>query len=111
MVYITDYHVSRLTLLSAFDEGITFGDYAFIMVQLDQETFIRNQGIRQQYYLLPGVPNERLCDYYQALESVIIVEIKPTDAKNQSFRYFGERVETKFNNSVFPHPKLPVSLF
>ena len=111
MVYITDYRVSRLTLLHAFDEGMTFGDYAFIMVQLDQETFIRNQGIREQYYLLPDVPPNRTCDYHQALESVIVVEIKPTDAQNQSFKYFGERVTTKFNNSVFPRPRLPVSLF
>ena len=110
VVYITDYLAGRVTLLYAYDEGITLGDYAFIMVQLDQQRFIQNQGIPEQYYLLPDVT--RFCDYYQALESVIVVEIKPTDAQNQSFKYFEERVKTKlFDNSSFPPVSLPVSLF
>ena len=111
MIFISDYRVSRRTLLYAHDQGMTSGDYAFIMLQLNQEQFMRNQRIPQQYYLLGSIPDDRVCDYYEALEPVIVVEIKPTDTKNMTFRDFGEQVKTKFGDPIFDNITLPVSYF
>lgn len=93
--------MSRETLLYAYDEGMTNGDHVFIMLQLEQNQFIINQRNPALYHLLPGVIH-RLCDYFQALEAVIVVEIKLTDSANNTFADFEKKVTEKFNDTIFP---------
>ena len=93
--------MSREILLHAYDEGMTNGDYVFIMLQLEQKQFIINQRNPAQYHLYPGV-EDRLCDHFQALEAVIVVEIKPTDSSNNTFADFEKQVSERFNDSIFP---------
>ena len=93
--------MSREILLYAYNEGMTNGDHVFIMLQLEQKQFIINQRIPAQYHLFPGV-RDRLCDYFQALEAVIVVEIKPTDSANNTFVDFAKQVSERFNDPIFP---------
>ena len=93
--------MSRETLLYAYEEGMTTGDYVFIMLQLDQNQFIINQRIPEQYHLFPGVMH-RLCNYFQALEAVIVVEIKLADSANNTFADFAKQLTEKFNDPIFP---------
>ena len=88
-------------LLHAYDEGMTNGDYVFIMLQLEQKQFIVNQRIPAQYHLFP-VAKDRRCDYFQALEAVIVVEIKPMDSTNNTFVDFEKQVSERFNDPIFP---------
>ena len=96
--------MSRETLLYAYDEGMTTGDHVFIMLQLEQNQFIINQRIPEQYHLFPGV-ERRLCNYFQALEAVIVVEIKLADSANNTFADFAKQVTEKFNDPIFPSRK------
>lgn len=103
LLFITNYRVSHEILLHAYDEGMTNGDYVFIMLQLEQKQFIVNQRIPAQYHLFP-VDDDRRCDYFQALEAVIVVEIKPMDSANNTFADFEKQLSEKFNDSIFPSP-------
>lgn len=109
-LFITNYRVSREILLHAYDEGMTNGDYVFIMLQLEQEQFIINQRIPAQYHLFPGV-EDRLCDHFQALEAVIVVEIKPTDSANNTFADFEKQVSERFNDPIFPEKVRELEIF
>ena len=93
----------------AYDEGMTTGDHVFIMLQLELEQFILNQKNPEQYHLAPPTNNRTVCDYFQALEAVIIVEVKVVDAANTSFTEFEDQVKKKFHDPVFPARK-PVSV-
>ena len=110
MVFISNYLVGRRTLLTAFDEDMTDGEYAFIMLQLDQQQFINNQLRKAQYYVTSDVPFDRTCDYYQAMESVIVLEIEPTEAKNETHEAFDKQVRKKFQDPTFPLQNFSVSL-
>ena len=101
LLFITNYRVSHEILLHAYDEGMTNGDYVFIMLQLEQKQFIVNQRIPAQYHLFPVVEDRR-CDYFQALEAVIVVEIKPMDSANNTFADFEKQVSERFNDPIFP---------
>ena len=104
ILFITDYRVSRETLLSAYNLNMTTGDYAFIMLQLEQKQSIINQKNPEQYHLFPNVMH-KLCDYFQALEAVIVVEIKLADSANNTFADFAKQVTEKFNDPIFPSPQ------
>ena len=93
--------MSRETLLYAYDEGMTTGDHVFIMLQLEQNQFIIKQRNPVQYHLIPGVEH-RLCNYFQALEAVIVVEIKLADSANNTFTDFEKQLTEKFNDPIFP---------
>ena len=93
--------MSRETLLYAHNENMTTGDYVFIMLQLEQKQFIINQRTPEQYHLLP-VGGDKLCNYFQALEAVIVVEIKLADSANNTFTDFQKQVTEKFNDPIFP---------
>ena len=88
--------VARQTLEYAFDKGMANGDYAFIMLQLDQQQYIRNRKNPGQIYLLLNLPPMRTCDYYQAMESVILVEINSTVVQ-ETYDAFEKEVKQKFN--------------
>lgn len=88
--------MARQTLLYAFDKGMTDGDYAFVMLQLDQEQYIRNIKRPGQIFVLLNLPRERWCDYNQALESVILVEINSTVVQ-EVYEAFEEEVKQKFD--------------
>ena len=76
VIFLSDYLLARETLLYAHDEEMTEGDYAFIMLQMDQEQYVTNKKNPAQLYLsIFSRPPDRQCDYYQALESVIVVEL------------------------------------
>ena len=75
---------------------MTDGDYAFIMLQLDQEQFTRNLKRPAQIYVLLNLPEDRWCDYNQALESVILVEINSTVVQ-KAYEAFEEEVKQKFD--------------
>ena len=95
LLYLSEYRVARQTLIYAFDKGMTDGDYAFVMLQLEQEQFIRNIKRPAQIFVLLNLPAERQCDYNQALESVILVEINST-VDQKAYEAFEEEVEQNF---------------
>ena len=99
--------MARQTLVYAFDEGMTDGDYAFIMLQLDQEQYIRNIKKPGQIFVLLNLPIERWCDYNQAMESVILVEINSTVVQ-ETYEAFEEEVKEKFDRFL-PGSDVPVS--
>ena len=88
--------MARQTLIYAFDEDMTKGDYAFVMLQLEQEQFIRNIKRPGQIFVLLNLPTERQCDYNQALESVILVEINST-VDQKAYEAFEKEVEQNFH--------------
>lgn len=88
--------MARQTLEYAFEKGMTNGDYAFIMLQLDQEQYIRNRKNPGQIFVLLNLPQMRTCDYYQAMESVILVEINSTVVQ-ETYDAFEKEVKQKFN--------------
>ena len=88
--------MARQTLIYAFDKGMTGGDYAFVMLQLEQQQFIRNLKSPGQIFVLKNLPNERQCDYNQALESVLLVEINSTVVQT-AYEAFEEEVKQKFD--------------
>lgn len=88
--------MARQTLVYAFDKDMTNGDYAFIMLQLDQEQYIRNIKTPGQIYVLLNLPIERWCDYNEAMESVILVEINSTVVQ-ETYEAFEEEVKKKFD--------------
>ena len=96
LLYLSEYDVARQTLIYAFDKGMTNGDYAFVMLQLDQEQFIRNKKSPGQIFVLLHLPKERQCDYNQALESVILVEINSTVVQ-AVYKAFEDEVKEKFD--------------
>ena len=96
LLYLSEYDVARQTLIYAFDEGMTDGDYAFVMLQLDQEQYIRNIKKPGQIFVLLNLPNDRWCDYNKALESVILVEINSTVVQ-KTYEAFEGEVKEKFD--------------
>ena len=88
--------MARQTLIYAFDKGMTDGDYAFVMLQLEQQQFIRNIKRPGQIFVLKNLPQERQCDYNQALESVLLVEINSTVVQT-AYQAFEEEVKQKFD--------------
>lgn len=109
VLFITSSRVSLSTMSYAYHEGMTTGDHVFIMLQLELKQFILNQKNPEQYHLVPLPADITACDYFQALEAVIIVEIKVVDAANTSFTEFEDQVKKKFHDPVFPTRK-PVDL-
>ena len=73
---------------------MTHGDYAFVMLQLEQERFIRNIKNPGQIFVVLNLPEKRQCDYNQALESVILVEINSTVVQ-EAYEAFEEEVKPK----------------
>lgn len=100
--------MARQTLLYAFDEGMTHGDYAFLMLQLNQQQYVRNIKNPGQIFVLLNLPPERWCDYNQAMESVILVEIKSTVVQ-ETYEAFEEKVKKQFDR-FSPSSDAPVSL-
>ncbi|KAL9957058.1 hypothetical protein ACROYT_G038645 [Oculina patagonica] len=115
LLYISEYVVARQTLEYAFDKGMTDGDYAFVMLQLNQEQYIRRRKNPGQIFVLLNLDEMRTCDYYQAIESVILVEINSTVVQ-ETYDAFEEEVKQKFNRfrpglyeEVDSHDKFPLA--
>lgn len=91
--------MARQTLEYAYNQGMTQGDYAFVMLQLDLERFKRNMDKPGQIYLLMDLDKDKTCDYYQALESVVLVEVqsKLPDEK-KSYEAFEKKVKEKYDS-------------
>ena len=98
--------MARQTLIYASDKDMTHGDYAFVMLQLEQERFIRNIKNPGQIFVVLNLPEKRQCDYNQALESVILVEINSTVVQ-EAYEAFEEEVKQKFDR--FPDNVTQVS--
>ena len=88
--------MARQTLEYAYDQGMTKGEYAFIMLQLDQEQYIRNRKNPNQLFVLLNLPPNRTCHYYEALESGILLEINSTVVK-ETYEAFEKEVNATFN--------------
>ena len=99
--------MARQTLLYAFDEGMTRGDNAFLMLQLNQQQYVRNILNPGQIFVLLNLPSDRLCDYNQAMESVILVEIKSTVVQ-KTYEAFEKKVKKQFDR-FSPKKDPPVS--
>lgn len=91
--------MARQTLEYAYNQGMTQGDYAFVMLQLDLERFKRNMDKPVQIYVLMDLDKDKTCDYYQALESVVLVEVqsKLPDEK-KSYEAFEKKVKEKYDS-------------
>ena len=91
--------MARQTLEYAYNQGMTQGDYAFVMLQLDLERFKRNMDKPGQIHLLLDLDPDKTCDYYQALESVVLVEVqsKLPDEK-KSYEAFEKKVKEKYDS-------------
>lgn len=91
--------MARQTLEYAYNQGMTQGDYAFVMLQLDLERFKRNMDKPGQIYVLMDLDKDKTCDYYQALESVVLVEVqsKLPDEK-KSYEAFEKKVKEKYDS-------------
>ena len=99
VLYLSEYSVARQTLEYAYNQGMTQGDYAFVMLQLDLERFKRNMDKPGQIYVLMDLDKDKTCDYYQALESVVLVEVqsKLPDEK-KSYEAFEKKVKEKYDS-------------
>ena len=99
VLYLSEYLVARQTLEYAYNQGMTQGDYAFVMLQLDLERFKRNMDKPGQIYVLMDLDKDKTCDYYQALESVVLVEVqsKLPDEK-KSYEAFEKKVKEKYDS-------------
>ena len=110
MLILGDYRVGPQVLSFAYDQGLTDGDYAFIIVQLDQEQFIFNLGNNNRYHMVQrGIEDKKIeqCEYFRAFESVIIVEIQTIQVGSDTFKEFQKQVVEKFDeNSTFPESKV-----
>ena len=103
MLILGDYRVGPQVLSFAYNDGMTDGEYAFILVQLDHEQFKRNLENEGQYNLVQfGNRTINSCEYFRAFESVIVVEIQTTEEKNETFEDFQEQVKEKFKDPTFP---------
>ena len=90
--------VARQTLVYAHDQDMTQGDYAFVMLQLELQQFILNVQRPGQIYLITNLPEEKTCGYYEALESVVLVEIQSeVPDKYESYKAFEKQVKGKFD--------------
>lgn len=103
VVFFSDIGVARQTLVFAYDEGMANGEHAFIMLQLEQETFYGNVRHPHRMWLQEGVDVDRTCDYFQAMESVIVAEIQTSNVKNikETFEDFQQEVKEQYRNPVF----------
>lgn len=110
MLILGDYRVGPQVLSFAYDQGLTDGDYAFIIVQLDQEQFVFNLVNNNLYHMVqPGIEDKKIeqCEYFRAFESVIIVEIQTIQVGSDTFKEFQKQVVEKFDeNSAFPESKV-----
>lgn len=110
MLILGDYRVGPQVLSFAYDQGLTDGDYAFIIVQLDQEQFVFNLGNNNLYHMVQrGIEDKKIeqCEYFRAFESVIIVEIQTIQVGRDTFKEFQKQVVEKFDeNSAFPESKV-----
>lgn len=96
LLYLSEYTVARQTLEYAYDQDMTKGEYAFIMLQLDQQQYIRHRKNPNQLFVLLNLPRARTCDYYKALESIILLEINSTVVK-ETYEAFVKEVNETFN--------------
>ena len=73
------------------------------MLQLEQETFYGNVRHPHRMWLQEGVDVDRTCDYFQAMESVIVAEIQTSNVKNikETFEDFQQEVKEQYRNPVF----------
>lgn len=110
VLILGDYRVGPQVLSFAYDQGLTDGDYAFIIVQLDQEQFVRNLGNSDLYYVVQrGVEDKPIdqCEYFRAFESVIIVEIETIQVGSDANKEFEKQVLEKFDEYItFPESKV-----
>ncbi|PFX31873.1 atrial natriuretic peptide receptor 1-like [Stylophora pistillata] len=99
LLYLSEFPVARQTLEYAHNQNMTQGDYAFVMLQLDLNQFKRNMDSPGQIYLILDLDKNKTCDYYEALESVVLVEVEselPDEQK--SYKAFEKQVKEKYDS-------------
>ena len=104
IIILTGLYHARNTLIPAREVGLTDGDYAFIMFQLNHnEVFIHKEYPTSWFTLATdGDPYFR-CKFQQAFESVLMIALNVKENKEGEFKNFQRAVVKRSPEKPFPN--------
>lgn len=105
IIVLTELYYARDTLIPAREVGLTDGDYAFIMFELNHDEVFRHKEYPSYWFTMPTDPNDPYfrCKFQQAFESVLLIALNVKENKEGEFKKFQRAVVTRSPEKPFPN--------
>ena len=105
IIVLTELYYARKTLIPAREVGLTDGDYAFIMFELDHDGVFRHKEHPSSWFTTPTDRNDPYfrCKFQQAFESVLMIALNVKENKEGEFKQFQRAVQKRSPDIPFPN--------
>ena len=102
IIVLEEFRYAKELLLPAGEEGLTDGDYAFILFLLNHGDFLLNKGYPNSwaYFLSESNDSYRRCKFQQAFDSVLVMSLNINE-NNGSFKHFQRTVKQRSSEPPF----------
>ena len=106
IIIAAEFVYARETLIPAREVGLTNGDYAFIMFELDHDEVLLNKEFPSYRFTLPTNNDHYFrCKLQQAFESVLLIALNVNENKG-AFKKFQRDVKRRspdepFNSTIY----------
>ena len=105
LIILTALYYARHTLIPAREVGLTNGDYALIMFELDHDGVFRHKEYPSSWFTMPTDPRDPYfrCKFQQAFESVLMIAVNVKENKEGEFKKFQRAVVERSPEKPFPN--------
>ena len=105
IIILTGLYHARNTLIPAREVGLTDGDYAFIMFELDHDgVFIHKEHPSSWFTFVTNESDPYFrCKFQQAFESVLMIAVNVKENKEGEFKKFQRAVVKRSPEKPFPN--------